>query len=158
MLSFASSDPADLAKEAANLCKVAINRHREDAHLGLKYLFERMTTGGLAMADVPELQQLGIAVFKNSGVAVAAKRVRQRHTASPLAVAIANVVEAAPPDQQQAVLLGAVLSAHAAVDIGQGDHALLVFAAISGAAVAQTTILTQPFIADGSGSVWAAKP
>jgi hypothetical protein len=153
----ASSNSAAFAQEAANLCESAINRHHEDAHLGLEYLLKRMTAAGLPMAEVPQLKQLGVAVFKKSGIDAAADAILQNSSASPLAVAMAGVVKAAPANEQEAVLLGSVLGAHAAVEVGRGDHAALVFAAVNGAAVARTTKLTQPFIAHGQGAEWAAR-
>lgn len=153
----ASPNPVAMAQMAANLCQSAIERHRQDAHLGLEYLLKRMTVAGLALDDIPGLKQLGIAVLKNSDINPAVNRIRGRDSVTPIAVAIANVVDAAPSDQRQVVFLGAVLGAHSAVDIGQGDHALAVFAVITAAATAQTAILTQAFIADGGGPDWAAR-
>jgi hypothetical protein len=152
----ANSDPAAFAQNAAQLCSSAISLNREDARLGLKYLLLRLTTVGLKSEEVAELQKLGIAVFKKSDIKQAIQSVR-RASASPLAVAIANVVEGAPADQRQSVLMGAVLSAHAAHHVGERRPDLVLCAAVNGAATAQTTILTQELIGQGHGLEFAQR-
>jgi hypothetical protein len=151
-----NSDPAAFALNAAQLCSSAISLNREDARLGLKYLLLRLTTVGLKSEEVTELQKLGIAVFKKSDISRAIRNIRQA-SASPLAVAIANVVEGVPADQRQAVFLGAVLSAHAAHNVGERRSDLVLFAAVNGAATVQTTILTQELIGHGQGLEFAQR-
>jgi len=151
-----NSDATAFAENAAQLFNSAISLSREDARLGLKYLLLRLTTVGLKSDEVGELQQLGIAVFKNADIALPLQNIR-KPLASPLAVAIANVLEAVPPDRRQSVFLAAVLSAHAAHNVGERRSDLVLFAAVNGAATAQTTILTQDLIAHRHGLEFAER-
>jgi hypothetical protein len=152
------ADSAAFAQKAADLCHRALERNREDARLGLKYILLRLTTVGLTTEDVGELQKLAVAVFDKTDIAPAVKKIGQHKSASPLAVAIANVVAAVPEAQRQDVLLGAVLSAHAAHDVSERDAALVLFAAVNGAATVQTHALTQEFLAHGKAREWALRP
>jgi hypothetical protein len=149
-------DSSAFAQNAAQLADSAISLSREDAHLGLKYLLLRLTTVGLKTEEVPELQKLGIAIFKKADIAEAIKKI-QHPSASPLAVAFANVVQRVPADQRQVVFMGAVLSAHAAHNVGDRRADLVLFAAVNGAATVQTTALVQELIGHGHGLDFAQR-
>src|SRR3954454_4937233 len=149
MNSVPSFNPAAFAERAAELCNAAVALNREDARLGFKYLLLRLTTVGLAAEEVGLIQKLAVAVFKNADIGSAVQDIREIKSSSPIATAIANVVEAAPANQRQSVLLGAVLSAHAAHNVGERRPALVLFVVVNGAATAQTTILTNELIAHG---------
>jgi len=151
------NDLAVFAQQAAVLCQRAIERNREDAHLGLKYILLRLTTVGLTMDDVNELQKLAVGLFEKDDIAPLVKKIVHHKSASPLAVAIANAVEATPEAQRQDVFLGAVLSAHAAHDVSERDAGSVLFAAVNGAATIRTTALTQQFLG-GKAKEWALRP
>jgi hypothetical protein len=153
------ADSAAFAQSAPNLCQRAIQLNREDSRLGLKYILERLTTVGLTMDDVGELQRLGVAVFEKSDITPLVKKIVGHKSARPLAVAIANVVAAAPEALRRDVFLGAVLSAHAARGVSEpGDASLVLFSAVNGAVEVQTNALTQEFLAHGKAKEWALRP
>jgi hypothetical protein len=113
----------------------------------LKYILERLTTSGLRMEDVKELQRVGIEILGGGGGDHVLAKISNNKSASPLAISIANVVAAAPEPERKSVLLGAILTAHAAEVISQRDPTLVIFAAVVGAATARSSSFTQGVIA-----------
>src|SRR5215831_20059444 len=95
--------------------------------------------------------------FEKSDISSLVHKIVHHREARPLAVAIAEVVAAAPDAQRQQVLLGAVLGAHAARGVSESDAGLVLFGAINGAAQAQTTPLTQEFLAQGKALEWVRR-
>jgi hypothetical protein len=151
MSPISSSDLAGFARNTAQSCDAALRLVEGDARLGLKYILERLTTSGLRMEDVKELQRVGIEIFEGGGGEHALGKVTNNKSASPLAVAIGNAVAAAPGPERKAVLLGAVLTAHAAEVISQRDPTLVIFAAVCGAAAARSRNFTDGIIAPDGG-------
>lgn len=109
----------------------------EDAQLRrLHYHLLRLTVVGLTRPDVAELGDLGRLVFTDADYAGQVAAIRGRADASPLASAIAEIMETAAsgvggPARPAAVLLGAVLGAHAGFGFEQPDERAR--AAIAGA-------------------------
>src|SRR5262249_22720963 len=136
----------------------ALSLSRDDTRLGLKYILERLTTVGLTTDDVGELQKLGVAIIENSEIDPIIKKILHHKPPHPLALAIANVVAAVEEAQRQDVFLGAVLSAHAARGVSDRDANLVLFAAVAGAAAAQSNELVQQFTAHGKAKEWASRP
>jgi hypothetical protein len=152
MSPISSSDLAGFARNTAQSCDAALRLVEGDARLGLKYILERLTTSGLRMEDVKELQRVGIEIFEGGGGGEhALGKVTNNKSASPLAIAIGNAVAAAPVPERKAVLLGAVLTAHAAEVISQRDPTLVIFAAVCGAAAARSRNFTDGIIAPDGG-------
>ena len=89
----------------------ANNLFMEDGRLGLKYVLLRLELAGLTEQDQRNLRDLAAAACQDREVAELADRVRKAESASPLAVAIANIVENARNNKKAAVL-GAIFGAH----------------------------------------------
>src|SRR5262245_45841241 len=101
-----SIEEQDIAREAGNLYVNARRLAFEDARLGLKYMLLRLSTLGLSDQDQKQLHKLARLVFAGADGAQEVERVGNRKTASPLAVAIANIVASASEKKQ--AMLGAV--------------------------------------------------
>jgi hypothetical protein len=121
----------------------------EDAELlHFRYHLRRLTVVGLTDHDVEDLHELGRLAFQGSDVAKQVANITGRKDASPLAVALAEIVgegarSASGADSIRSLAFGAVLGAYAALgepDTGDRDaqRAAAVIGAIGGA-VATTT-------------------
>jgi hypothetical protein len=122
----------------------ALRRSLEDVRFGFKYPLLRLELAGLTMEDVEELRGLARLVFRREDIGEAASTLRGRPSASPLALAITDVVSATrPPVDQRMVLLGAILGAHAAhhalQESGQSGPLTAIVGAITGAVAASMT-------------------
>jgi hypothetical protein len=118
---------------------------RGDARNGLRYLLMRLSILGLTEQDRTELRELGRLATQHTDVAELAGQIAARATASPLAVAIAALVQRGGGDRDPAMILfGAVFGAYAALDVGSGGDPALrlahVVQAASAGAVAAATI------------------
>jgi len=108
----------------------------------LRYHLLRLTVVGLTQQDVKELGELARLAFEGSDVSRQATAISQRVDASPLASAIAQIMEKAAaglggPVRMPAVMLGAVLGAYAALrHAGEGDQSDSAVAGAVGGAVA----------------------
>ena len=142
------------AREAAR--DLALSRFNEgmqfcsgDARNGLRYLLKRLSLLGLTQQDQTELRELGRLATQHTDVAELTEQIMTRATASPLAVAIAALVQRGGGDRDPAMLLfGAVFGAYAALDVGSGGDpklrlAYVVQAASAGAVAAATIRGTQ---------------
>ncbi len=147
-----TGDALAFALATAQHEKAAVALINEDGRLrAFKYLLLRLTAGGLLMDEVPGLRKLGRAVFEGSDPAKAAKAVLDHPSATPLAIVIANVALNASDTSRARAVLGAVLGAHACTAIKSGggiDAGLAAFAALIGAANAETTAIIEKFIGD----------
>jgi hypothetical protein len=142
----------EMAYLAGELFRVAAGFSFEDAEpRRLRYHLLRLTVVGLAKEDVADLGELGRLAFQGSDVKTQATKIKQRVDASPLAFAIADIVEQAGDVvggrvDPKAVMLGAVLGAYTSLggasDVPESSVATL--GAIGGAVAASTST----FVAD----------
>jgi len=136
-----SVDDQELAREAANQYLNARGLAFEDARLGLKYMLLRLSLLGLSTEDQKQLRKLARLAFADEDVTPEADRIKNRKTASPLAVAIAGIVTSAP--EKKAALLGAVFGAYAGLGAPGSKFTRGIQAAVAGA----VTLSTNDFIA-----------
>ena len=117
-----------------------------DARNGLKYVLMRLTLLGITEQDREQLGELARLAFQESDVMEAANQIKGRSSASPLAVAIADIVAASSEQGGQKMtkmaMLGAVFGAYPA----RKDHNILngILGAIAGA----VAVTTSKFIQD----------
>jgi hypothetical protein len=115
------SAATDISREAGEHFGAAADLSFEDAVPGrLRYHLLRLTLAGLTREDVHDLGELGRLAFQESDVKQQADRIKQRTGASPLAFAIADILERAGsgvrgPVSLRAAMLGAVLGAYVAM-------------------------------------------
>jgi hypothetical protein len=108
-----------------------------------RYHLLRLTVAGVSREDVEELGELAHLAFEDSDVSAQATRIKERASASPLAFAIADIVEQTPHAQgplgQKAAMLGAVLGAYAFLNhVDDVDQASVAALGAVGGAVAMT--------------------
>jgi len=139
-----SSEEQDLAREAGNLYDNARNFASEDARLGLKYMLLRLSLLGLSDHDQKQLRKLARLVFADADGAQEeagqeAERIRSRKTASPLAVAITNIVSSA--SEKKMAMLGTVFGAYAG--LGRNNITSGILGAVGGGVACSTNDLLQ---------------
>ena len=142
----------EMAHRAGEFFRVAAGLSFEDAEpQRLRYHLLRLTVVGLTKEDVADLAELGRLAFQDSDVKKQATKIKQRVDASPLAFAIADIVEQAGDVlggrvSTKTVMLGAVLGAYTSLggasDVPQSSVATL--GAIGGA----VAVSTNAFVAD----------
>jgi hypothetical protein len=124
----------------------ATDKSFDDARRGLRYVLLRLSLLGLTEQDRAELGELARLAFQESDVTAAANQIKNRAAASPLAIAIADIVASSRGSQRMA-MLGAVLGAYAAlhaVGDGSGSHIFQgVLGAIAGAVALSTSTFAQ---------------
>jgi hypothetical protein len=141
----------DLSRRAGEIFRRAAGLSFEDTKLQrLRYHLERLTLAGLTTEDVKDLGVLGGLAFEGLDVTKQAISIKKRADASPLAFAIADIVEQAASDlngqaSPRSLMFGAVLGAYTALggvsDVSESSAATL--GAIGGAiAVATSTAVT----------------
>jgi hypothetical protein len=132
-----SGDLDALAANAGRHYQSAADLNREDFQLrALKYPLLRLGGHGLSAQDQKELAKLAKDVVEERDVTNASERITSRKSASPIAVAIAEIVVSARQSKWMA-MLGSVVGAHAALSLsagGKGDVGFDVVGAIVGAA------------------------
>jgi hypothetical protein len=142
------SDTQDIWQEAGEVYDFAINFSVQDSFRALRYpllrindllrLPEQEPKEGLRGAE--ELTELGQIVIQEGDVGEVADRIRERQDASPLAVAIASIVQASGGDRR--AMLGAVFGAYAGLESSQirgyDPHVRAVLGAIGGALAVTT--------------------
>jgi hypothetical protein len=107
----------------------------EDGRLGLKYILLRLSVAGLTPQDQRNLRDLLATACKDQDVTQSAQRVREAEAVSPLAVAIADIVENARRKKKEAAL-GAIFGAHGAVGSGRDPIESAVAGAVAASAIA----------------------
>lgn len=109
-----TSSAQDISRAAGDLFGSGVARIHDDvAQRRLHYHLLRLTLVGLTQEDIAELRRLAQLVFEDADVSEQADRIRQRPGAGGLAVAIADIVAAAPDGPlSRRALLGAVLGAY----------------------------------------------
>jgi hypothetical protein len=142
------SDTRDIWEEAGRVYGSALQLSFQDSPNGLRYALLRLgSLLRLPDQDEEELAELGRVAIQEGDVKEAADRIRERQDASPLAVAIANIVEDARffgeggSGDTRGAMLGAVFGAYAGLPFsqtGEDFRARGVLMAIGGA-VAITT-------------------
>ena len=146
------SETQDIWEEAGSLYNFALDFSFQDAGNGLRYALLRLSTQGLTKQDQEELAELGRLAIWELDVEQAANRIRERADASPLAVAIANIVRQASffgaggGTSTKMAMLGAVFGAYTgtAFSGGGGDpHVRSVLGAIGGAVATSTNKILQ---------------
>ena len=143
------ADSSGLSREAGDRFRSAVDLSFSDAQQRrFRYHLLRLTVVDLTRQDVADLGELGRLAFQGSNVTEQAARIRERADASPLAVAIADILERAASGLPASaglgpVLLGAVLGAYTSLRGGQdGDEAATaILGSISGAVAAATSAL-----------------
>jgi len=144
-----SGDVNGSAAEAGSFALRAVDLNREDFQLrALHYPLLRLSVHGLSDQDQKELVQLAKVVVEERDVTHAVERITNRKSASPIAVAIANIVRMARGPKWNA-MLGSVMGAHAAINFsagGQPDIGLDVVGAIVGAACVESGPFLQQVI------------
>jgi hypothetical protein len=141
------ADPNDLSSEAGDRFRSAVDLSFSDAQQRrLRYQLLRLTVVGLTKPDVVDLGELGRLAFQESNVTEQVTRIKERADASPLAVAIADILERAASGRLGSaslgsVLLGAVLGAYASLHgFHDGDEtAVAILGSIGGAVAASTS-------------------
>ena len=140
-----------LAAVAGNLYQGAIGLIQEDFQLrALKYPLLRLSAHGLSAKDQEELAQLAKDVVDDRDVTAASERITGRQSASPIAVAIAQIVASARGSKWTA-MLGSVIGAHAALSLSLGDERDLGFD-IVGAIVGATCLDSETFVQQAIGN------
>ena len=139
------SETGTFSHEAGEQFDTAARFGFEDAmQRRLRYHLLRLTVVGLTQQDVQELGELARLAFEGSDVSQQAATISQRVDASPLASAIAEIMQKATagpggPVRMPVVMLGAILGAYTALhhagEPAQSDAAV---AAAVGGAVAAT--------------------
>jgi hypothetical protein len=109
----------------------------------LRYHLLRLTVAGVTQEDVAELGELARLAFEDSDVSAQTTRIKERAGTSPLAFAIADIVEQTPrapgPLGQKAAMLGAVLGAYTSLkDVGGIDQVSVATLGAVGGALAMT--------------------
>jgi hypothetical protein len=146
----------ELAGRASSVANQMMSQLSSDTERGLRYSLLRLELGGLTVQDRTELLELGRLAIGELNVVRPAAAITGREDASPLAVAIAEVVRDGR-GSKKALMLGAVFGAYAfAITAGSGAEsaarASIVGAVAGGCALATSASL------DGSitRQAWAA--
>jgi hypothetical protein len=140
------SDSMDVSRAAGDRFGSAMGFSLGDAEQRrIRYHLLRLTVAGLTRQDVTDLGELARLAFQDSDVTQQATMIKERADASPLAFAIADIVERSPNrgSSSRPAMLGAVLGAYAA--FGDGDRQ---DAAISGAVAGAVAACTSNFIVE----------
>ena len=147
------SKPEDISREAGERFNRAGGFSFEDAELlHLRYHLLRLTVVGLAQEDLTDLAELGRLAFQESDVAQQVAKIKQRSDTSPLAFAIADIVEQAGSGtdvgaaSRRAVMWGAVLGAYTGLGEDQPNQQLN--AAVLGAIGGAVAVSTSTFVVD----------
>ena len=146
------SEAENLPRKAGEHFSVAANFSFEDAQARrFRYHLLRLTVVGLTEEDVKDLGELGRLAFLESDVTAQATKIKQRASASPLAFAIADIMQHAGSEfpgraSLKAVMFGTVLGAYASLGrISDIDESAV---AIVGAIAGAVGTVTSTFIAD----------
>ena len=142
----------NISRRAGDLFGSAANFSFEDTSAQmLRYHLFRLTTVGLTEDDVKDLSELARLAFLESDVTQQVTKIKQRTDASPLAFAIADILErpgsgVSGPVSLRAVMFGAVLGAYTSMGEVQNvdESAVAILGAIGGA----VAMSTSTFIAD----------
>ena len=87
-----STEVQEIARNAGSQFTSGIGFVAEDARLGLKYMLLRLSLLGLSDEEQKKLFKLGQLAFQGADLRTAADEIKSDTSASPLAVAIADIV------------------------------------------------------------------
>lgn len=149
----------EISLRAGSICNDTILEASDDAHHGLRYLLLRLEVAGLKDADREQLGALARLIQEpvdGAAVTKAVEGIKSRTSAAPLAIAIADIVAAAPVARMKMTLLGALFGAYLGVDLpievagfDPQDPTTGVLGAIAGTiAVSTNSILQEELIAN----------
>jgi hypothetical protein len=131
------SDTQNIGEGAGEVYRQGLGLTIQDSTLGLRYPLRRLRAVlSLPEQDAQELTELGRIVIQEGDVVEVADRIKERPDASPLAVAIANIVQEARFSDTRTAMLGAVFGAYAGLEssqIGDDPQVRAVLGAIGGA-------------------------
>lgn len=135
-----------LTRNAGEHFAAVVNESTEDAELArLRYHLLRLELAGITDDDRSDLLALSRLAFADEAVGDQARSLRARGDASPLAAAIADIVDQAEGrGNMRAVLLGAILGAYTSLRSVEGVDAETV--ATLGAIAGATAIWTSDSI------------
>lgn len=149
----------DFIREAGENFSLALELGFEDVgQRRLRYHLLRLTAAGLNRDEVADLGELGRLAFDESDATSQTAKIKGRADASPLAVAIADLVEGAGQGlgghaSPRAVFLGAVLGAYAAVGgVMSADQTTLAILGATGGAIAApiTTVILDQIVRESA--------
>jgi len=129
------------AIEPGGRARSAIGLAMEDARLGLRYHLLRLSLLGLTNQDQKRLRELARLIFSEADVSEIAARIARRKTASPMSVAMSDLIASAP--DKRIALLGAIFGAYAGLSSAGGPN---VSDAIVGAIAGGAAISTNDFV------------
>jgi hypothetical protein len=145
------SEDEDISRKARGHFQLAATLSLEDTEAKkLIYHLKRLTSVGLTEEDVKDLVELGRLAFQESDVMEQTAKIKQRADTSPLAFAIADILQAGSgfPGRVslKAVMFGTVLGAYTpAGAVPNMDKSTIAILGAIGGAVATST---STFIAD----------
>ena len=139
------SNSHNIGEEAGEVYRSGMGFARQDAQFGLRYPLRRLRALlSLPEQDAQQLTELGRIVIQGVDVGEVTDRIRQRQDASPLALAIANIVREARfsgGEDRRGAMLGAVFGAYAGLESSESEDDPQVRAVLGaiGGALALTT-------------------
>jgi hypothetical protein len=136
-----SIDARDLALKAGESYRAALELTMGDAHAGLKYHLLRLSLLGLSEQDQKQLRELAELAFRDQDVAPSVDQINARKNASPLAVALADLIATA--QHKRMAVLAAVFGAY--VGLASGSESK-VTNGISGAIAGVVAVTTNDFV------------
>jgi hypothetical protein len=150
----------DFSRRAGELFGEAVRFTFEDmAAQKLHYHLERLTSVGLTDNDVKDLDELASRVLLEIDVTEQVRRIKQRADVSPLAFAIADLLDhpggsaSTGPETLKTMILGAVLGAYTSFsDFPEIDQTAAAIVGAIGGAVAMST--SSSIIADMNRRSW----
>lgn len=133
------SGPEKAFQDAGQIFNNGVRYGFEDAQLSsFGYHLLRLTAIGVAGDEVADLLELARAAFQETDVSAHVARIKQRNDHSALALAIADIVEAAEGRNLRDVMFGAVLGAYTAVGSRVDDQTLISIIGAIGGAIAMS--------------------
>jgi hypothetical protein len=141
-----SGDAQAVARGAGEALRAATDHSFGDARNGLRYMLLRLSVVGLSAGERGQLTELARLAFQESDVAAQAGRIRDAADASPLAVAIADLVQETGRTSKRATMLGAISGAYAALRSAGGQHDELVLKGLLAAVAGATAAATAEFL------------
>ncbi len=146
-----SGDAREVSRAAGSTYHSAIDLSLEDGRNGLGYVLLRLSVLGLTKQDQDQLRELAQRAYQELDVAESASRIRMRESASPLAVAIADIVDDSPQGRKRMAMAGAVFGAYVGLvntRLSGPDDFLKTIAGVLGAMAGAIAVSTSTFIQD----------
>jgi hypothetical protein len=134
-------DAKDLPLKAGEFYRAAFDLTTNDAQAGLKYHLLRLSLLGLSEQDQKQLRELAELAFSDQDVAPSVGQINERKTASPLTVALADLIGAA--QDKRIAVLAAVFGAYVGLTSGPESK---VTNGILGAIAGVVAVTTNDFV------------